>query len=253
MSSVGAIHAATALGRAVGGHKIVRFVFLDEGGISQHEPVAVVAGVIVHGDEQLVPLEKELNNLIAKHIPEEHRDGFVFHAKDIWSGTGRVFGDRQRWTLDRRLVILRALARIPRKLDIPIVFESYRKDDLKNQPDLKDKTLTAHEMSIGVHAIAFSGCTLRIEEYMRAFFPSEVAQIVAEDNDQARKMIKEVHQRFRRADKLPELQKIGLIPLQHIRGSVHFADKNESAPLQIADLCAFLIRGPAQRPLLPED
>ena len=58
----------------------MRFVFLDEGGISQHEPFVVVAGVIVHGDEQLIPLEKKLDRLIRKHIPEEQQPGFVFHA-----------------------------------------------------------------------------------------------------------------------------------------------------------------------------
>ena len=46
----------------------MRFVFLDEGGISSHEPVAVVAGVIVHADEQLVPLERELERVKRKHI-----------------------------------------------------------------------------------------------------------------------------------------------------------------------------------------
>jgi hypothetical protein len=56
----------------------VRFVFLDEGGISQREPFAVVAGVVVHGDKQLIPLELEIQRLVRKHIPQEHQDGFVF-------------------------------------------------------------------------------------------------------------------------------------------------------------------------------
>jgi hypothetical protein len=134
----------------------LRFVFLDEGGISKHEPFAVVAGVIVHGDEQLVPLEREIHKLVLKHIPAEQQDGFVFHATDIWSGTGKIFGDRDRWTFDRRMIVLRDLARI-----------------------------------------------------------------------------------------IPNNR----LPLKHIRTSIHFADKTESAPLQLADLCAFLIRGRlARRP-----
>jgi hypothetical protein len=231
------VHAA-----ATGGSKVLRFVFLDEGGISRYEPFVVVAGVIVHGDEQLIPLERELANLVKKHIPKEHQPGFVFHATDIWSGTGKIFGDRDRWTLDRRLIILRDLARIPRKLDIPIVHESYEKAKfLEDRP--KSSIPTAHEISVAAHAVAFASCTLRIEEYMRECFSSEVAQIVAEDNDQARKMIKNVHDGFRYPQRLEGIIRNTLLPLRHIRGSVHFADKNESAPLQIADLCAFIIRG----------
>jgi Protein of unknown function (DUF3800) len=61
----------------------VRFVFTDEGGISRHEPWVVVAGVFVHGDEQLIPLENELEQLIQKHIPKEHQRDFVFHATNL--------------------------------------------------------------------------------------------------------------------------------------------------------------------------
>jgi hypothetical protein len=34
-----------------------------------------------------------------------------------------------------------------------------------------------------------------------------------------------------------------LLPLRKIRGAVHFASKSESKALQLADVCAFLIRG----------
>ena len=76
-------YVSSAVGLAFGGgklagHQLVRFVFLDEAGISKHEPYAVVAGVMVHGDTQVIPLEEHLNALIQKHIPEENRDGFVF-------------------------------------------------------------------------------------------------------------------------------------------------------------------------------
>jgi hypothetical protein len=221
----------------------VRFVFLDEGGISQHEPFVVVAGVIVHGDEQLIPLEKELDRLIRKHIPPEQQPGFVFHAKDIWSGIGKIFGDRDKWTLDRRLLILRDLARIPRRLDIPVVHESYERKKLLEDHPNPQHIATAHEISVAAHAVTFASCLLRIEQYMREFYPTEVAQIVAEDNDQARKMLKGVHEGFRYPERTPGIVPNNILPLKHIRGSVHFANKDESGPLQLADLCAFVIRG----------
>jgi hypothetical protein len=55
------------------GRKVVRFVFTDEGGISRDEPFVVVAGVFVHGDDQPVPLENELERLVQKHIPKENQ------------------------------------------------------------------------------------------------------------------------------------------------------------------------------------
>ena len=83
----------------------MRFVFLDEGGISQHEPVVVIGGVFVHGDEQLIPLEDHLEELVRKHIPPEDWEGFVFHAKDIWNNK-KYFADKDKWTWEKRALIL---------------------------------------------------------------------------------------------------------------------------------------------------
>ena len=221
----------------------MRFVFLDEGGISSHEPIAVVAGIVVHADEQLVPLERELARLRRKHIPEGLRDDFVFHTKEIWSGTGKIFGDRDRWTLDRRLHILRDLIRVIKKIDVPVVHEAYERQSILENVSPDEKQPTDREVNIAAHACAFAACTLRVEQYMRKCFPTEVAQIVAEDNDQARTMLKSVHDSFRFPHRAPGIIPNTILPFRHIRSSVHFADKKESAPLQLADLCAFIIRG----------
>ena len=63
-------------------------------------------------------------------------------------------------------------------------------------------------------------------------------------NDQARTMIKRSHEVIRHP-RWPEQNNIGIssLPLTRIRGSVQFATKSESGPLQLADACAFFIRG----------
>ena len=224
----------------------MRFVFADEGGISRHEPFAVVAGIFVNGDEQLVRLEEELDRLKRRHIPEAYWRDFVFHAKDIWSGKGPIFKDRDKWPLHRRIDILRDLARVPRKLDIPIVYEAVERatfgpteEQKKNNPEP-----TEFEIATAIHSVAFCACTVRIEEVMRAKWPKEVAQMVAEDNDQVRSMLKGTHEIFRDPSKADgQLIPHNVLPLKKIRGSVHFASKTESKPLQLADLCAFVIRG----------
>jgi hypothetical protein len=238
----------------------VRFVFLDEGGISRDEPFAVVAGVFVHGDEQLIRLEKELERIKQKHIPKECQQGFVFHAKDIWSGSGKIFRDREKWPLPRRLAILHDLARIPCRFDIPIVYHTVERS--KFVPTAKEieragREPTDFERHVAVHAEAFCITILRTEEIMRVKWSSEVAQLVAEDNDQVRSLVRGTQEIFLDPSKadgpLHENAKI-LLPLRNIRGPVHFANKSESKPLQLADVCAFIIRGheadhPHNRPL----
>ncbi len=223
----------------------MRFVFTDEGGISRNEPFVVVAGIFVHGDDQLVRLENELERLKQKHIPEENQRDFVFHAKDIWSGN-KIFKDEKKWPLRRRLNILHDLARVPRRLGIPIVYEAVEraKLDLSEEAKREGRDPTPSEHSIAAHAIAFCACTLRIEQLMRAMWPDEVAQMVAEDNDQVRALVKGAHENFRDPSKADgRIIPNTILPLRKIRGSVHFANKPESKPLQLADLCAFVIRG----------
>jgi hypothetical protein len=223
----------------------VRFVFLDEGGISKREPWVVVAGVIVHGDSQVVPLEERLDFLKKKHIPKELQDDFIFHATDLWSGTGRIFKDRDRWPLAVRLNILHDLVRIPSQYEIPIIFFALERSSIVFEGVDNDQ-FSAHEILVASHGMTFTGCTLRIEEHMRDIWPAEIAQLVAEDNDQARAIIKRSHEVVRHPKWIEQNNFDGLgrlLPLKKIRGAVHFARKAESSLLQLADVCAFFIRG----------
>jgi hypothetical protein len=226
----------------------VRFVFMDEGGISRDEPFAVVAGVFVHSDQQLIPLENELERLKQKHIPREDQDGFIFHAKDIWSGKGKIFKNREKWPLPRRLAILDDLARVPCRFDIPIVYHAAQRStfDMSAEAERAGREPTSFERHVAIHASTFCTVILRTEEIMRARWSSEVAQLVAEDNDQVRSLVRGTQQIFLDPSSAPgplhENAKV-ILPLQKIRGAVHFASKPESKPLQLADICAFIIRG----------
>lgn len=70
------------------GQELVRLVYLDEAGISLNEPGLCVAGVLVHADDQARLVENMLNEVANRHIPEADRVGFVFHASDIFHGSG---------------------------------------------------------------------------------------------------------------------------------------------------------------------
>ena len=218
----------------------MRIVYLDEGGTSRLESPAVVAGVIVNGDTQLIPVEEHLERLVAKHIPEEHRDGFVFHATNIWSGT-KFFRDDKLWPLDRRLEILDDLVQIPNKFEMPIVFGYCPRNELVTVPP--DTVLNEAGRDIIVHAVAFAECAFLIEKVMREAWPEEAAILIAEDRARVKQTIREVHSWMRNGNIPRQGMAIEYMPLTHIRDTVHWAKKMESRHLQLADICTFVIRG----------
>jgi hypothetical protein len=223
------------------GQRVVRLVYLDEAGTSAHEPIVVFSGVMIHGNDQLVPLENALDDLVKKHIPDDDQDGFIFHATNIFSGT-KYFKDEIKWPFERRMAILNDLAELPAKFELPVAVGFVQKAGFPSQSLQRD--LTQKEMNVGTQAVAFAMCTMQIERAMREAFPDEIALMVAEDNHEAKNAIKEAHLKFRskeflQADGIP----IDCFPLTRIRDTVHFAKKPESKPLQLADTCAFIVKG----------
>lgn len=224
------------------GSKIVRFIYVDEAGISSHEPFAVVAGMFVHGDDELIPLENEIDRIVRKYIPEENWSDFRFSMKELWSGT-KYFKSRDEWPIERRIPIMKELASVPGKLKLPIVHGYAEKAQLRSSNTRYEK-MSAHDQNIIFHTIAFTVCTRVAEGAMRKGCPDEVAQLVAENNKASHRMIHDAVELFRNPD---QLKFFGIgdmdLPLERIRNSVLFAEKSACKPLQIADMCAFFIRG----------
>lgn len=84
------------------GDSLVRFVFLDESGISANESVTVVAGVIVHADLQWKEVEKALFDLADKYltatsgpagVPESIRKNFSSMQKTCFMEAARFLTD----------------------------------------------------------------------------------------------------------------------------------------------------------------
>jgi Protein of unknown function (DUF3800) len=225
------------------GKKLVRLVYLDESGVSTNETVLTVCGAIVHGDTQLAAIENHFGILLQKHIPWEDRPGFVFHATHIWSGGG-YFKNREKWPLERRLEILDDLIAIPRKFDFPVSYGTVSWPDFPMEILVPDKR-TEHERQVAGHTIAFGHCCMGIERFVRETFPDEFVILIAEDRAEVRASLKNIIAVFRNP---AAVQQLGLsdpdyFPFNHIRDTVHFAKKSESRHLQIADVCAFVMRG----------
>lgn len=225
-------------GHELEGEKLVRLIYLDEAGIGKitSEPIVVVAGVILHADIQLKGLEDILSGIAAKHLPEADREGFVFHATDIFQGTGYFI--REKWPREKRWAILDDLMAIPAGIYLPVLGGFTKRGSVP--PDVVADM--GHTELVAEQTYAFMECAVMAEMWMRHSVPNEVALMVAEDNQQARAMFKEAHAAF----KDPKLEVMPgnehLLPLTHIVDTVHFAAKTECAALQMADACAFSIK-----------
>lgn len=219
----------------------MRLTYLDEAGISDGEPYAVVSGVLVDGDRQLRQVEEALAGLVTQHIPASDRDGFVFQAKHLWSGA-KYFKDRDAWPLLKRLEILADLAGVPNKFGLPVTTGISRKEFVRSNNDepLNDRTL-----DVVCHSLAYSSALQLVERFLSIKHPDEYTIIIAEDRPAAKRMIKNIHRRLQNRDQLPAdaLLKYDELPFQHIRDTVMFADKKDSPMLQIADICSFIVRG----------
>lgn len=212
----------------------MRLIYLDEAGISEGERVSVVAGVIIDPDIHWRLLNKRLNSLKEEFgIPLEH----TFHATDIMSGR-KFYRGKEKWTFQNRVKLLVHIANIPTEFQLPVVYGCV------------DKTVFAGRWTPEIRAVAghvgaFVPCVLQAEHYMRNMAgQTEIALLIAEDQQQARQRIKEMTQILQ----IPELKKIdqfniNLIPLEKISSDVLFMGKNDSPILQIADAISYIVSG----------
>ena len=191
-------------------------------------------------DKHWYALEKRLKDLADEYAPPEHRDGFVFHAKELWSG-GKVL-DRDKYQADRRWEALKKICALPGEFDLPVVKGLMHRDSYRQfvDPDLTDKQVT-----LDAQLAAFTECLTVIEQFMRhEAGEQEVAKIAVEHNSQNYRLFKEHHRTLKGPDALKNMHPVAAIywPLRKIVDSVEACEKQDSSLLQIADACAFIMR-----------
>jgi hypothetical protein len=219
----------------------MRLVYVDESGISPGDPVLVVAGVIIDADKDLIAIEKHLETLVEKHIPAESRDGFVFHATDIYGGgkSDCLFHDRTVWPNEKRSAILDDLLAVPAKFGLSICVGLVQASEFPSTGSRED--YTPAQTALASHAVALAQCEMAVEFWMRKNARSEVAIVIAENNNDVRAAAKDTHVYLRSKEEMKKagMDVTGLFPLTSIRDGIHFATKSESRHLQIADACAW--------------
>lgn len=231
-----------------GGERIegggVRIAYLDEAGISEGEPYCVVAAVVVDSDRHSKGIETALSDLADGCAPPDKREGFIFHAAELYGGGKTLV--RGVSPPDHGRGYLKSLANIPADNDMEVAMHFIEKAEAAALSELPG---TARERAILFHTMAYIGCVFALEMLMRERYPDEVMHLVAEDNTQARARLRDAHAFLKDAAKvatLPEETQQGL-PLHHIVDTVFFVEKTESSALQLADTCAFVIRRHLER------
>ncbi len=217
----------------------MRIAYLDEAGISNpvQEPYLVVAGIIIDGDKHWRPLEEHFRALAERYLPDDPAP--LFHAKDIFHGTGKF--SRDEWPRERRWHLLSELAEIPRKYDLPVVFGFNNRQ--RHGDEVRKVAPQAPESTVQriTHADAFIKAAMCVEGWMRRVTRNETVIVIAEDTPKIKKLLKSVHAGYSdRVAKVPENKKA--FQSAHIIETVYFAEKSESMPLQVADACAFIIK-----------
>jgi hypothetical protein len=239
------------------GRNLVRLLYLDETGTSARASFLSVAGVIVHGDYEWPEVDRQIEALIEKYIRAPDRLGFVFHATDIFHGSAYFDRRKPEWaTMDQRWPILLDLATIIDDLSLPIVAGMYRKakfglgllapQDQKHGPKARL-----------IHNVAAIDCLIAADRWLERFAPTELATVVHEDGTPAKPLIKLSVQVLRSTERMSaegldeSVRKEFNLPLRRIIDTVHFAEKAGARPLQLADLCAFMLGRAMQERSVP--
>lgn len=228
----------------------MRYIFVDEAGTSDREPVTVVVGLIADADHHVMNAEALAREVIGG-VPPHHQEDFVFHAK-------QVFGDRkyrEGWSMNDRLLILRQMMKIPRRIGMAVVVSVHwrRSVDFKKYAAQLNVSESQYE-----HFFAFLNCLAVADRNIRQNArPREVASVVAEDVQEMRGLLKQVPYVLQAGPihLPPEMMRetsldkavgfntqSGELRNTRIRNSVHFVEKAEDPLVQVADACAYGFR-----------
>lgn len=240
------------------GPYLVRLVYLDEAGSDHQAPFLAVAGVIVHGDRQWSEVDGRLAELRDRYVDEEHRSGFVFHAKDIFHGNNYFDSSKPEWSDPRRRSgILDDLAKIIEDVNLPVVAAGFEKVKIKVA---SPQVIDVKKSHINIHNLAILSCLIRVDKWLSVNAPDELGMIIHEDGTPAKSLVKSTVRFARNAYLIEKLgageifRLIGLaLPLTRIMDTVHFVEKPDAGSLQLADLCAFMLGRISRNLRVPKD
>ncbi len=184
-----------------------------------------------------------------RHIPERIRDGFIFHATELFNGGKTLRREKieligpHEWPVERRLEIAEEIMDIPRKFKLPVVIGFIDRAQFPISFALPEG-MSEVETIIAAHVSAFMSCAMMAEHWVRKEASNENCLLIVENNDRARNVIRDV-QRYHQERKLEAvLDEVGRqhFPFRKIKEDPLFQPKRASNPLVIADFCAYVFK-----------
>jgi hypothetical protein len=215
--------------------RTVRLVYFDEAGSSQdevQEPIIAVAAIILHGDLQTGPIERDAGDIIATLVPAELRRDFEFHAKELFSGSTKLRG----WRKEDRYAALSAFLQLVPKHNLPVICIGIVKEGYWRAVAHLKERMSREDLTYIIHESAFMNCADAVEIWFRSNANFERGFCIA-DNTKARDKLKRNFRDFRGAALVEEQRR-----LDHLVDTIYFGDSRESIFLQLADCCAFFIK-----------
>ena len=90
--------------------------------------------------------------------------------------------------------------------------------------------------------LAFAQCSVFVEQWMRLNASNENCLLVIENNDQAKSLMRSMHQWHQSKQTVEILKDLGFFPLRKIREDPLFQNKRPSSAMIIADFCAYVMK-----------
>jgi hypothetical protein len=213
--------------------RLVRIAYFDEAGTASEtqEPYLVVAAVAIHGDTEWQPIEHHAHQIIQTLVPEELQARFCFHARELFSDDKKFKG---LLSAETRFALLRELLKIIADFKLPVSYAAVRRADIARAVP---KT-TPKERTEWSNRTAFISCAMGLQGWFNREHQDEVAICVADRNDPLEASLKLDYRAIRR-EPFPNHP---LVMLFNFVDAVHFASREESIGLQLADGAAFAIK-----------
>jgi hypothetical protein len=220
----------------------VHLAYVDDSGSDGKTPIVIIGGIVIPGD-LFWNLESAVFNAVANTVPQDRLGEFnEFHAAELYYGHG-VFKDTDADT--RVGAIQGMLSSLVRFSRLKFIYAAVDKAALARSPFGSANPLD----------IAFRVCLLGIEAHAQqqheapippsdvVIDPKDLCLVVVDNMDKAvRDQLKASFRQLRRRRHPPCEDWTENNRLWHIHDELYFGDSSDSAGLQLADLCCWVIQ-----------
>ncbi len=216
------------------GFETMRLIYAGESGTTTYDKLAVVCGVVVGTDQHWQALEDDMAAL-RQHIPVPYRANFVFRASDLLRTDGSKF-DPETWPKEDRIRLLAQLVALPAKHQVPVAFGWCKNVHLD---------VPGADSTPAIHLAAYAHAVAACDSFIARTGPmKEIALLFLEDTQDMKETVGRMHEGLKRHDFVKSLGgTIGKdLPLRRIKDTANFVSKDRAPFLQLAGVCASVIR-----------